>query len=362
MKGLSRPVLLALLTLLPAFLQAAPTLGTGWNWADGQDGSGQGATYAQSRALCNRLRDRQPPAQDWPDAATAARLTGCDAEALYYGIMTPADPVQARQCALLEAQRGENQAFHGISLLMEIYANGRGAARDLDLATALACTLEGAPAENDDRPRTLQMLAAKKWQGDSFSFCDNITSGYNMGICTAHEARISEGKRHAQTVALIAHWRAADRQALQPLQQALQEYANASADHEVDLSGTARAAFQVEQRQHLLQQFDQLLHALEHQSLPVASARHYRAADAELNRVYRLVMAIAPTPGEGADHLPSMTVTKSGIRDTQRRWLRYRDAWLAFAAQKYPAVKPESLLTLLTRQRSKELRAFLPHE
>src|SRR5690606_11815140 len=105
--------------------------------------------YAASVATCERVRDLQPQAADHPDAAQVQALADCDSEALYYGIGMAADPVRARQCALLEAETESDQysAFSGNGLLMTIYANGIGAERDLDLATAFACGIHGAPFE-----------------------------------------------------------------------------------------------------------------------------------------------------------------------------------------------------------------------
>ena len=43
---------------------------------------------------------------------------------------------------------------------------------------------------------------------------------------------------------------------------------------------------------------------------------------------------------------------QSVVRDAQRAWIRYRDAFLAFAAIKYPQVPKESLAAWITRQRT----------
>ena len=57
-----------------------------------------------------------------------------------------------RQCAYLEhTSRADAGGFSGNTMLMIIYANGVGAERNLDLATTLACRLDGAPAEEDGR-------------------------------------------------------------------------------------------------------------------------------------------------------------------------------------------------------------------
>jgi hypothetical protein len=45
-------------------------------------------------------------------------------------------------------------------------------------------------------------------------------------------------------------------------------------------------------------------------------------------------------------------VTREGIRDAQRAWLRYRDSFLAFASVKYPKISRDSLAAWLTDKRT----------
>ena len=92
--------------------------------------------------------------------------------------------------------------------------------------------------------------------------------------------------------------------------------------------------------------------ALEAGKTPPASASDFRAADAELNAVYRRLMS-AKDPIFG-------TVTKSGVRKAQVAWLAYRDAWVQFAAAKYPRIAPDSLRASLTQSRTKELQSLTP--
>ena len=125
-----------------------------------------------------------------------------------------------------------------------------------------------------------------------------------------------------------------------------------SAAGEVDLSGTLRGAFVIDHQQKLEDDFARLLTALEAGKAPSASARDFKAADAELNAVYRRLMS-AKDPVFG-------TVTKSGVRKAQLAWLAYRDAWVQFAAVKYPHVAPDSLRASLTQSRTKELLSLAP--
>ena len=80
-----------------------------------------------------------------------------------------------------------------------------------------------------------------------------------------------------------------------------------------------------------------------------ASAADAKAADAALNAAYGALMARAPALAKDT------TLTAAGIAATERAWLRYRDAWLAFARLRYPALPPEALLARLTRDRTAQL-------
>src|SRR4051812_40466716 len=173
------------------------------DWSENKDELTTGMT--QSKAICGGLLHRDPPAADRPDARTAATLKDCDSEKLYYGIGMKADPVRARQCAFLEMQKEPDEGiFAGRTMLMTVYANGIGAKRDLDVATHLACGLDGAPAEVDGRVRHLAGLKAKGWTGRDFDFCDDITSGLAMGYCADHAASMAAPVREAKIARLAS--------------------------------------------------------------------------------------------------------------------------------------------------------------
>ena len=340
--------------LLATFSAAAAE----WNWADDQQQITQGPEYVASKVICRRLRDLKPPATDRPDATTAAVLgPSCNAEALYYGIGVPSAPVRARQCAFVQREAGRaspngDEAFGGAAMLMTIYANGVGATRDLDLATALACQVNGAPAEVDGRVTHLQKLKAEHRSGHDFSFCDDVTSGYAGGLCAAHDAAIANVQRSDRLARLTNAWPPVDKTAFAKFWTAEEAYVKASGDNEVDLSGTLRAALVIEHEQQLEDDFAGMLADLEMGRLSVPPAGDFEAADADLNVAYRRVMS-AKDPVSG-------TVTKSGIHRAQLAWLHYRDAWVAFAAVKYPGTSADGLRARLTRERTKQLQSLMP--
>jgi uncharacterized protein YecT (DUF1311 family) len=303
--------------------------------------------FAESKAICRRLIRLDFPAADRPDAAAARALKGCDSEALYQ-----TDPVKARQCAYLELADEDNAGvFGGRTMLMTVYANGRGARRDLDLATHLACQIDGAPFERDGRVRHLAELRAKGWTGSDFDYCDDITSGLAMGYCADRDARKADAVREGRLGRIAAAFTPPQRQAFDALRKAHAAFAEAHGDGEIDLNGTARAAMQIEAEQAVKDELLDLLQRLGAGRAPTFTHAQFAAADARLNAAYRKrLAAIEPADSPGA-------VTKAGVVGAQRAWLRYRDAFLAFAAAAYPKVSRDSLAAWLTDKRTTMLSA-----
>jgi uncharacterized protein YecT (DUF1311 family) len=332
-----------------AFAIAGAALAQQWDWGDAKDEISSGTEYARSQALCRALRDREPPASDRPDAAARRALRDCDSEALYYGIGMRADPVRARQCAFIEAQNDDGQAiFAGRTMLMTIYANGVGAARDLDVAIHLACGIEGAPAESEGRVSHLAELKAERRNGRDFDYCDDITSGYAMGNCAAHQASVQKPRREAALAALTRSWTTREQSGFRALRQAHEAYVDAHGSNEVDLSGTARAAIAIGEEEALRDELVEMVRLLSQGRAPSSTAAQHKAADAKLNAAYAKARREATGEGAGAP-------TREGIQTAERAWLRYRDAFIAFARLKFPRQSSDSIATWLTLKRTERL-------
>jgi uncharacterized protein YecT (DUF1311 family) len=304
------------------------------------------------------VRGVKVPEADRPDAAARKALKGCSSEALYYGLGMPADPVRARQCAFLELEAADSRGrfervFSGRVMLMTIYANGVGAKRNLDIAIDQACQLSAALSEHDGRVKHLAELKAKGWTGSNFSYCDDITSGSAQGACSEHDAQLAAQERTRHLGKLMEKWSAADRQAFTSLQKALATFIEARGSNEVDLSGTAGGAMAILDKEEHHAGFMAMLEQLEQGKGPRASAEEFKAADAELNKVYQ---GVQKYPDED---VAWGTVTKASIKQTQKAWLKYRDAWVAFARTRYPSITREALSFELTKQRIARLEYFL---
>ncbi len=319
-----------------------------WNW--GTDPDSADASFAKSQAVCRKLGAPVIPAADRPSPAETARLKGCDAEALYYGQGEPRDDVKARQCAVLQSKQGnDDRFFSGKAILMQVYANGRGVARNLPLATALACAIESAPAENDGRVAHLQSMAAAPAGAKPFDICDDITSGFAGGECAARDSLAAGADRERRGAAVAARFPTASRPALTDLKKALETFAQAHGDGEVDQSGTLRGAFVIHAEDMERDQFLQDLTRLADGKWPRAGHAQAVAMDARLNQDYKAALACV------AAKTNLSTVKADDVRNAQRAWLSYRDAYVRFATQAAPAVGADAISARMSKLRTLQL-------
>lgn len=319
------------------------------DWGHGRDSWADSPEYETSRAVCRAVSDRQPPPRDRPSASEIQALNGCSSEALYYGIGRPADPDAARKCAFIEEPDDQPiQPFSGRAMLMVIYANGVGAERDLDVAIHLACGLDGAPAEAHGRIMHLVERRDSGRRDRDFHYCDDITSGLAGGYCAGHEAAIAGQRRAAELERLTSGWTAAERRAMERLREAHQAYADAHGAGEVEQTGTLRVALTINAEEYLHELFLDNLRLLARGRAPQSDRAQFAAADRALNSAYRERIRDEFFDEPGA-------VTREGIRNAQRAWIQYRDAFVAFAAIKFPGTSRDSLAAWLTRQRTEML-------
>ena len=301
--------------------------------------------------ICAQVLSTPFPEKDRPTIVEKQALKGCDSDKLYYGYEKAGDSVNARKCAYIEMGPPDisEGPFNSTHMLMMIYANGEGVKRNLDLALRLACEDKAgtAPAEYEGRITHLSQMRHQKRQ-DAFDYCSDITSGMWMGHCSYRQAAREEAKRNLQFANLNAYWTASDKQAFQTMQITWKNYLKAR-EGEVDQSGTARGAMVVEDRKVLEQKFTVTLADFEKGSFPRYAESDFVKVDKELNLIYKQVQSAKRDGSMG-------TVTNEDIKLSQRAWLKYRDAWLIFARQKYPSVTEAAWKTWLTSERTAQLK------
>ena len=144
---------------------------------------------------------------------------------------------------------------------------------------------------------------------------------------------------------------ASDRAAFATALQAAEAFAKARGEQEIDLSGSGRAAFEIEAEDAVREDFLDLARRLASGKLSPAAPDKRAADDRALNATFQAVMAVED-PQWG-------TPTKDGIRATERVWLIYRDAVATFAAARYGAAAADAAVAALTQRRTHQLKDFL---
>ncbi len=306
--------------------------------------------YPESVAKCAPYRKVEPPAADRPTAAQLETLKTCESADAYYEITGPGDAVRARHCAFAEMARGENDGPSGAGVLMMLYANGRGVAENLPYAIRMACTVGGAPFEVQGRIAGLEARMKGEGTDTAFDFCDDVTSGMGTGLCASISARQQDTHRDQRIAELGRGWTPAQKAAWDRVIAAQTAYADALANGEVDLSGTMRGVFATEAKGEIKTGALGLLDALDSKALDKAAPGQLQKSDAALNAAWKKVTAHS--------FEDFGTVDLDGVRTTQRAWLKYRDAWAAFANLSWPGMG-ESAADYLTRERTNALLCLI---
>jgi uncharacterized protein YecT (DUF1311 family) len=306
----------------------------------GADAAGLLATIDR----CFEAGSPEIPETDLPtEEETATFATGDDCLVYLEGVGRQADPARYGRCLLSEGEADNN-------LLAELYANGWGVKRNARLAIALVCHGSDVPAELEGMVETLYRTRGRAALEEDFLFCDHATSGMSQSLCASRAEASAAIARAAELAALTSTWPQPHRAALEALQKAAEGFFGSRMESEIDLEGTARAAIAIEEEAALRDELLADLRQFEAGSLP-SSRESYKAADAGLNAVYSRIMK--------TKELDLGTVTKEGIRETQRAWLAYRDAWAAFGAARYPGVSADAWKAWATTKRVAQLRELL---
>ncbi|MBL8261921.1 MAG: DUF1311 domain-containing protein [Xanthomonadaceae bacterium] len=338
-----RPALLGLLALLFAALPASA------------------ADEWPHDAACREWAKIAIPKQDIGSAPA-----DCSAQVLYYGRDGKGegrDYVAARHCAYRQPREGDallesGDMFGGSGVLMMLYANGQGVKRNPALAKRFACEYGGAPAEVSGRLGHIDDIADG---GEPMDICDDVTSGMMMGFCARRTADFAKVGREPRWRALQSAWTPAQRAAWAPLRKAADDYIQLVSREETDMSGTARGMFSADARESLEIALLDAVTRFDGGDRPTQKAADFARADKTLNATYKDTMAkLAAGSGDGAfgDY---GTIAPDGVRETQRAWLRYRDAWVRFAALRWPDTPADAWKAWLTTERAQAL-ADLVHE
>ena len=312
-------------------------------------------------AECKKWADVPIPQQDIGTAPA-----DCDAQALYYGVDgrgTDRDYVAARHCAYGSPRDGDSLLhdgliFGGSGVLMMLYANGQGVDRNIPLARRFACEYGGAPAETEGRLHHLDEITSGA-DKETLDICDDITSGMMMGFCAGRDAEFAKAIRSERWTTLQVDWTPVQRAAWNALRKTADAYFDAVSGNEVDMSGTGRGMFATEAHEALDIALLEDVERFEKGARPEEKAADFSAADKALNAAYKRTLAKLTSAKSYGAFTEYGTIDADGVRETQRSWLAYREAWVAFAAARYPDTAADAWRAWLTRTRTKALIAII---
>jgi uncharacterized protein YecT (DUF1311 family) len=314
----------------------------------GQDDFGE----KEAQALCAKAKGYHPGPKAQPTAADrklfAAETEYCTS--YVYGPGKALDYDKGRRCCLVKGCNRE---------LALIFANGWGVSRDYDAAIYFLCQAEEvAPAEQWGMLGHVQEMR-KQAQPKDLDYCDWVTSGHGATWCQGLEMdRLApEWDRKIETVSRSLP--EAARPALRTLRKAADTFAEADGGlTALDNYGGTIYPSQVLAGQQ--KQAEALLATLEKYTrnrAPAATPADFESADHALNAAYQKQMTQVKSDDKeygwnGAG--------PSSLRNAQRTWISYRDAWkslyrLRWKGSAAPEALDREIATALTATRAEEL-------
>ncbi len=286
-----------------------------------------------------------------------AWLRACNAEALYYGYGHKPDYAAARECAFYQRDHADptrGDPFAGPGVLAMIYANGDGVARDYDLSIHFACeNTWAADAEMAYRIGHLEQLKAQGPDAKRFDLCNDATSGLMMGACESVTQSFGDNKRAQALQSFVAaqHWNATTQRQFQAVHNAEKAFEEARVRFEVDLSGTARAMFELEEQGRLHDQFLINLQRFAKGDVPETTA------DDAAGLHQQVQTALAKIHTLPASTWQYGTVKPEGIDKTQALYDRLENAWLKFAPSAFPQLTASQVRAQLNLLRLHQLQS-----
>ena len=300
-----------------------------------------------AKQLCLAVKDVQLPAADKPTPAEEKALARCSSVDAYFGFGQAADPEKARKCAYAEIDRGSKVLIGGKAILMMVYANANGSARNFDAAIKLACEIGGAPGDDAGRVHQLDRLKKQNWSGNNFSVCDHSSGREMYEQCAILSERSDKIEREQKFNELTSAWKPAEKKAFHAFMEEANRFYEIQAKNGVNLEGTFEIQEEIFFKRNLLSSFE----AFERGELPNYSAEEFQRAEAAEQAAF-LRSQNGPDTQWG-------TITRASVRKSQDEWLRYRNAWIAFGRQKYPSVTEQSWKAWLDQDRTGMFNRFL---
>ena len=305
-------------------------------------------------AVCARFASTAAPAQDLPSPSELAELarneSNCDTDDAYFGIDGPIDLARARKCSFGRPRAAAPGQVDRPDVLMMIYANGSGVPANFDLALHFACETGGSGLELLGRVTRLWEARQRGKLEGVLDVCDDATSGALLGACASRLERVAEVQRKLRRAAATAGMPVPE---VKALLRASNSYIHARSRKEVDTSGTLRDSFVMGEQDQLEASFVDAIEQL-HDPGFVPEAADPKAIDKQLSAWTKRI-STCKYMAQSELGMPGF-ITRAGIRETQRAWLAYREAFVALAMKAKPKSSADAWRAWLTEARLKQLQ------
>jgi uncharacterized protein YecT (DUF1311 family) len=324
---------------------------------------------APAAKICASVENLRVPTVTPESPADASWLKSCREDDLYYGVSPhqDVDYPAARRCALYawNAKHGPAPGDLNVSgdvydfstqTLVMIFANGDGVPRNLDLAMHIACQ-EVFPLQNpesDYQSELIQVilgLAKMKSAAapERFDYCNGgaqLSDWPEKLVCKSIDTRLARKKREAHLAELVAPWTGEQKDAFSRARAAYSQFEELEERFENTCAVPVEmCTMDIDDR--LETEFAANIDSFEQGKLPAFTHHQYGDANYALNALYQQTL-------DETFHSPgNLRVT---IRDAERVWLAFRDAFVEFAKLRWPSVSGDSWLTFLDNERMTQLK------
>jgi uncharacterized protein YecT (DUF1311 family) len=316
-----------------------------------------GSEAVDSTSICQKYAKVSVPQSDVPNEQESKNLPCAGFDDILSPTLTADDAVIARKCAFVQIDQSKikGEADFGISgevVLIMAYANGIGVKKNLDVAIHFACALDGNEHWRDSQDDLVTALNMKKTANDNskiFDVCDHA-AGPIGSQCIARDRFRAEIKFEEKFREIQIKWSKSEIYLWQNMFKLFSKYVFQRSISEIDGRGTAYTSMvESDEKDQKGAFFSDVLNFFSGKT-PKFIPGEFAKADRELNEVYKQTLKnILDNTDQGTG------ISVDAVKKTQRAWIKFRDAWVAFAKEKFPSTNPEVWLLWLTQNRTKML-------
>jgi len=239
--------------------------------------------------------------------------------------------------------------IEGISTLAMIFAGGKGTAPDLPLAIKFACEIQDWDGDGRELATMLDEQRKKGATKVDFDICDSVPGRQTNFLCIGRDESWVHADIPIALKRLEAGNNSTQRAAFKRVLDARRAFMEAHAREEPN-GTTGATQFAMRDLVEDDQLWSNALQNFAAGKLPKYTEADFKKADSDLNAFYRQQLQIAKHICEEMSCDDTNDYARHMIQ-SERAWLAYREAWVAYGRLRWPSVPPDSWRTWLTLER-----------